>query len=65
MNDPKLNALGRKLGISPDQDRVFKRAAKKGLEKTGSSEQAGRYASHITKAALHRKMKDKKSQKGI
>lgn len=62
MNDPKLSAIGRRAAMSPDLENVWEDMAKKQKKKTGSGDQAKRYANHITKAAIHRKMK-KQQQK--
>lgn len=62
MNDPLLNAAGRRLNLSKDQQKTWAEHLKKQTGKTGSPEQGARYANHVTKAALHRKMRDKDKQ---
>lgn len=62
MNDPKLNAAGRRLGLSSDFKDTWEEHAKKKTRQTGSAEQGNRYGKHIAKAAMHRKMRNKENQ---
>lgn len=62
MNDPLLNAVGRRLNLSKDQQKTWQDHLRKQTQKTGSTDQGARYANHVAKAALHRKMRNKDNE---
>lgn len=48
-----------KENLLPSQRSKWEEHAKKRLSKTGSSHDAEKYANHITKSSIQRKLKDK------